>query len=316
VTTGTIERVSTGSASRPGRAARRRALGGGVRRRTIVLAVSPALVLVACFFGVPIVQGIRFSFSSWGGTGPIIWDGLNNYRQTFTASFASTLLLTVRYSVLSMAGIMAVALGLAAAVSAGVRGSTFYRIVWFLPGVAPLAAVGVFWSAAFQPGQGVVNAILGSLGLGNEHAWLAETSTAIYPVIAVTIWASVGFAFLLLLGAMEQIPVSLYEAARIDGAGKVRAFFSITLPLVRPVATVVALLELIWTFNGFTIIWAMTLGGPGTATSILPVLVYRDAFQNLDFGLASSMAVVGGVILMIIGIVSLKVGQSRQQVLL
>jgi ABC-type sugar transport system permease subunit len=107
--------------------------------------------------------------------------------------------------------------------------------------------------------------------------------------------------------------VSLYEAAKIDGASEVRVFFAITVPLIRPVLTVVALLELIWTFNGFTVIWAMTMGGPGFATSTLPVLVFKEAFQDLNFGLASAMAVVGGVILMIVGIVSLRVGQSRQE---
>jgi len=285
----------------------------GLRRRTVVLAVGPAVVLLAAFLGAPIVEGIRFSFSSWGGTGDPVWVGLSNYRATLTGSFGSTLALTARYSFLSMAGIVVVALVLAEAVRSGARGSAFYRIVWFLPGIAPLAAVSVFWSIAFQPLGGAVDAVLGDLGLGSNYAWLAGSSTAIYPVIFVTIWASVGFAFLLLLGAMQQIPISLYEAAKIDGASGARMFFALTLPLIRPVLTVVALLELIWTFNGFTVIWAMTMGGPGYATSTLPVLVFKEAFQDLNFGLASSMAVVGGVILMIVGIVSLRVGQSRQE---
>jgi len=286
----------------------------GLRKRTVVLAVAPAVLLVAAFLGAPIVEGVRFSFSSWGGTGDPVWVGLSNYRATFTGSFGSTLALTARYSLLSMAGIIVIALVLAEAVRSGVRGSSFYRVVWFLPGIAPLAAVSVFWSMAFQPLGGAIDAVLGDLGLGANYAWLAGPATAIYPIIAVTIWASVGFAFLLLLGAMQHVPVSLYEAAKIDGASAPRMFVSITVPLIRPVLTVVALLELIWTFNGFTVIWAMSMGGPGYATSTLPVLVYREAFQNLDFGLASSMAVVGGVILMIVGTVSLRLGQSRQEV--
>lgn len=278
----------------------------------IILAISPALILMAIFFGLPIIDGVRLSFSNWGGIGPITWDGLANYRATFTQSFGSSLWLTVRYSLLSMVGIIVVALVLAAAVSSGVFGSKFYKIVWFLPGVAPIAAVGLFWSLAFQPQQGAVNVVLGYLGLQSNHAWLSSSSAAIYPPIFATIWASTGFAFLLLLGAMEQIPVTLYQAARIDGAGTLRVFFSLTLPLIRPVLTVVALLELIWTFNGFTLIWAMTQGGPGYATSILPILVYKQAFQQTNFGLASAMAVIGGIILIVIGAISLKIGQSKQ----
>jgi raffinose/stachyose/melibiose transport system permease protein len=123
----------------------------------------------------------------------------------------------------------------------------------------------------------------------------------------------VGFAFLLLLGAMEQIPVSVYEAARIDGAGKVRTFFSMTLPLIRPVLVIVVLLQVIWHFNGFTILYAMTKGGPGYATTTLPVLVYREAFQQLDYGPASAMAILGGIVLLGVGIASVRLNRSRQE---
>ena len=129
----------------------------------------------------------------------------------------------------------------------------------------------------------------------------------------VTVWANTGFAFLLILGAVEQIPVSTYEAARIDGASSVRAFFSITLPLIRPVLATTAVLELIFQFNGFTVIYAMTQGGPGYATSILPVLVYRQAFQQLDYGLASAMAVMGGVLLIVVALIGLRFTRSQQQ---
>jgi raffinose/stachyose/melibiose transport system permease protein len=111
---------------------------------------------------------------------------------------------------------------------------------------------------------------------------------------------------------MEQTPVSLYEAARIDGASWLRIFYRITLPLIRPVLGVLGLLEVIWSFNGFTTIWGMTQGGPGFATSTVPVLVYEEAFRQSDFGLASSMAVIGGAILVVLGIVVLRVSRTRQ----
>jgi len=284
------------------------------RRRRILLllfTIGPTVALLALFLGVPLVEGLRLSFSSWGGTGPIRWDGISNYRSVFSGQFLTSLELTAKYSVLSMAGIMIAATVLAASVSARVAGFRFYRVIWFLPGIAPVSAVAVFWSTAFQPVQGAVNAILGALGLGNAHAWLGTPNDAIYPVIFVTIWTSVGFAFLLILGAMEQIPTSLYEAARIDGASTLRMFRSITMPLIRPVFTVVALLELIWTFNGFTTIWGMTEGGPGYSTSTLPVIVYRAAFQETAFGQASAMAVVGGAILVVVGVVALRISSRR-----
>jgi ABC-type sugar transport system permease subunit len=201
---------------------------------------------------------------------------------------------------------------LAATVSAGVKGGALYRVVWFLPGIAPVTAVGIFWSQAVAPQQGVVNVVLGRLGLGDEHAWLSQTSTALYPTAAAAIWAGVGFAFVLILGATEQIDVSVYEAATIDGATRVRQFFAITLPLIRPVLAITTMLEFVWAANGFTMVWAMTGGGPGDATTTLPVLIYLKAFQFTEYGAASAMAVLSGVVLFVLGLVGLRMSRSEQ----
>jgi ABC-type sugar transport system permease subunit len=166
---------------------------------------------------------------------------------------------------------------------------------------------------AVSPGQGAVNVILGQVGLGQMHAWLSDPHAALYPVIWATVWAGVGFAFLLLLGAMEQIPVTLYEAARIDGASAWRRFTAVTLPLIRPVLVITTMLELIWAANGFTTVYAMTNGGPGDATQTLPVLIYKQAFQYTNFGLASAMGVVSGIALTLVGLVSLRFSASRQE---
>ena len=195
--------------------------------------------------------------------------------------------------------------------SRGLAGSRIYRVLWFLPAVAPPSAVAVFWALAVQPFAGVVNVGLGALGLGDEHAWLADPSTVMAVIIAVAVWQGVGFAFLVILGAMEEVPVSVYEAAMIDGAGPKRAFFSITLPLVRPVLSTVVLLEVIWAFNGFTLVWGMTRGGPGDATTILPVQVYKDAFLFSNFGVAAAMSVVGGTFLLVLGFAGYVFGSQK-----
>ncbi len=286
----------------------------GSRRSTTLLALLPAALLTILVVAVPAIQGIRIAFSDWQGFGPVNFIGFDNFTNALTTGpFLSSLGITVVYAVSSVAGIMIIATLLAAAVSARMKGSTFYRVVWFLPGIAPVSAVGVFWAIGFQPGQGIVNVILGALGLGSDHAWLASQNYSLYPVIFVTIWVNVGFAFLLILGATEQIPVSTYEAARLDGANAVRTFFAITLPLIRPVLTITALLQLIFQFNGFTIIYAMTQGGPGYATSSLPVIVYREAFQQVNFGSASAMAVMGSVILVVLGLIAMRLSRSQQE---
>jgi raffinose/stachyose/melibiose transport system permease protein len=289
----------------------------GNRRTSITtwVAVIPAAAAMLIVVGLPLLDGIRLSFTDWPGIGPANFIGGANYLAAANnPDVRASIVLTLAYSALTAAGVLVVATLLAAAVSSGVKGSAFYRVVWFLPGVAPLTASAIFWSIAYQPKVGVVNFFLGALGLGNDHAWLAGSSTVLYPVIATTIWSAIGFAFLLILGSMEQVPVEVYEAARIDGASRIRQFFSITIPLIRPVLTITAMLQVIGAANNFGLIYAMTKGGPGNATDILPLLIYKEAFTFGSFGLASAMAVTSGVVLMIIGVVSLRFSRSRQAI--
>ena len=285
------------------------------RRQKVLMAVTilPAVLMIVAFFGVPALQAVILSVSRWSGVGDPTLVGADNYVTVLSSPlFYASLLRTLLYAAATSLGITLIATFLAAAVSSGVAGSRFYRVIWFAPAVAPAAAVGVFWSTAFQPRIGTVNAILGGLGLGDDHAWLARTDTAIYVLIFVSIWGGVGFAFLLLLGGMEQIPLSVYEAARIDGASALRQFFSITLPLVRPVLAITATLQLIWAFNGFTLVWGLTKGGPAESTLTLPVLVYKEGFQFFRFGEASTVAVIAGVILIVIGFFAMRLSQSQQ----
>lgn len=293
------------------RAPRTRGFG---ERQLVGLCVAPAVIVVAGSFGLVIVMAVIVSLSNWQGAGPVVIAGIQHYSVLLhSPAFYRSLLLTVGYALGTAVGTVAVATLLAAAVSRNVRGSRFYRVVWFIPGVAPPAAVAVFWATAFQPTLGTVNALLGYLGLGSNTAWLASPHAAIYPITFVSIWAGVGFSFILLLGAMEQIPVSLYEAAQIDGASATRQFFSLTLPLARSVLAIVGTLNLISAFNNFTTIWGMTEGGPGSATTTLPVLVYKDAFINGNYGTGTAVAVIAGVVLLAMGFVSLRISQTRER---
>lgn len=302
---------SSGRGSIQARGSRRTAK----RRAYLLGAVTmlPAVLMIMALFGLPSVQAVLLSLTSWGGVGAPRPVGLDNYREILSSpTFYSTVLRTLLYAVLTAGGITVIATFLAAAISAGVAGARFYRVIWFAPAVAPAAAVGVFWSTAFQPRIGTANAMLGAIGLGDDHAWLAGTATALYVLVLISVWAGVGFAFLLLLGGMEQIPVSVYEAARIDGASVLRQFFSITLPLIRPVLAITATLQLIWAFNGFTLVWALTKGGPADSTTTLPVLVYKEGFQFFRFGEASTVAVLAGALLVLIGFVAMRMSQSQQ----
>ena len=291
--------------------ARKRALRPGT---VIWLAVAPAAIALVTLLGYPIIQGVILSFSEWNGVGDPKPVGFTNYQNIFSEpSLGRSSLLTLGYAVATTFGVVAVATILAAAVGSRVRGSAFYRVVWFLPAVAPASAAAVFWAASFNPGYGAVNRLLGVLGLGSDHAWLADSKTAIYPVIFVAIWSGVGTAYILILGAVEQVPVSVYEAAQIDGASPLRQFFSITLPLIRPVLVIVSMLSIIGASNGFSSIYGMTRGGPANATETLPILIYTEAFRFSRFGVASALALLSGIVLVVLGALALRFSRSTQE---
>ena len=274
--------------------------------------LAPGITVLIIFFGLPVIDLLQTSLSQWSGIGQRRFTGVDNYLQLLTdKSFLNSLLNSILLGIGTAAGIGIIATILAALISGKIYGGAFYRIVWFLPAIAPPSAVAVFWSLSVQPRSGAVNAFLGAIGLGDTHAWLSDSSTAMYVIIAVAIWQGAGFAFLVILGAMEEVPVSTYEAASLDGASPVRSFFLITLPLVRPVLSMIILLEAIWAFNGFTLVWGMTQGGPGDVTTILPVQVYKEAFRFGDFGMAAAISVIGGVILLAVGFAGQWLGSRK-----
>ena len=285
-----------------------------INQRTAMFSLFPLFTLLFIFLVLPVFNSFRLSVSRWGGIGDIVFIGGDNFRSLLSSgNLVYSARITIIYAFTVAFFVVAIGALLASAISAGIGGRKFLKIIWFFPGIAPPTAVAIFWSSSFQPTSGVVNILLGKIGLGSDHAWLANMDTALYPVIFVGIWAAVGFAFLVILGAVEQIPVSLREAAMIDGANIRQQFTKITLPLIRPVLLTIFTLEIIWSFNGFTMVWAMTHGGPADSTSILPIIAYKEAFQFGRFGTAAAMAVVAGLFLMVIGAIGTRLSRSEQQ---
>jgi ABC-type sugar transport system permease subunit len=258
----------------------------------------PALILVAIFIGYPIFRSVFFSFSSWDGIGAPSWVGLSNYQNLLGSDpFWISLRNNIAFAVVITAGSVAIGTLLAAAIHSEVLGAKFFKVVYFLPFMIPQVISVVFWQLAFQPAGGVVNPLLGAMHLGGPYLWLADPDLAKVAVVFVNIWTQVGFCTIFVLAAMEAIPPEIEEAATIDGANTVRRLRYIILPVVRPVIATVGLLEFIFAFNSFTVVFAMTGGGPYYATSVLSVLLYVRAFTLGDFGYAGAVAVVSvGVI--------------------
>jgi ABC-type sugar transport system permease subunit len=282
-------------------------------RKWAILSMLPVFGLLFTFLALPAMNSVWLSFNSWPGVGEPRWVGTQNYETLFAEGrLAESIRITLLYSFVASFFIVGIALLLAVAVSSNMRGSRLYRVVWFFPGIAPPTAVAIFWSLGFQPEIGVINALMGAIGLPSDNQWLAQSATVMFPVIFVGIWVGVGFAFLVLLGAVEGVDVSIREAAKIDGASQAQQLFQIIIPLIAPVMFTILTLQLIWNFNGFNLVFAMTQGGPGRSSEILPIFTYVEAFRYGRFGPASAAAVIAGVFLVFVGWIGIKMSRSRQ----
>ena len=278
----------------------------------VLFACFPALLLLVATFLLPIISTLRLSFSQWPGVGPVEWVGLKKYSElVVNPDFHSSIKVTIVFSILSTIGVMLSALLMGLAASRKRRSDEPLRAIWFLPAIAPATAMAVFWTISVQPEIGVVTQLMGKIGLGRDSAWLSEPSTALYVVVAVSIWASASFPFLLIVGAIDRIDPEVLEAAKVDGAGEWQQNRFFILPLIQPVLVVVTVLQFIWSFNGFSLIWAMTRGGPVDSTSVLSIFQYKQAFMFGDFGTASAVGVLGTIFLLTLGVLSLRLAKSR-----
>lgn len=272
----------------------------GQARRIGYVYVAPVFALYAAFNLVPLVQGVNDSFYDWDGITPGTWVGLDNYAAFFTdpairEGYLHVLVLMFFYA------FMPIVIGLfLAAVMSRIRihGLTVFRALLFLPLVITDVVTALAWTWVYDV-DGPLNTTLRAVGLGSiipAAGWLGDFNTALPAVGVFGMWGQFGFALILFLAGMMKIPASLYEAARVDGAGAVREFFAVTLPGVRYELQVVLVLAVIGTLGTFDEIYVMTGGGPGTATSVPAYLVWQRLFQTGQVGSAAAL----GIILMLI----------------
>jgi len=275
---------------------RRRALRARrLRRGWVALAlVVPAAAVYALFVLRPLALTFQYSFYDWNGVGPSTWVGLDNYTRLFSdfemlGSILNALRLIVYFS------FVPVILGLFTAATirkmATSRIALASRTVLFLPQVIPLVAAGIMWTWLMST-DGLVNEFLRAIGLGSlTNAWLGDFDTALPAVGVIGAWVALGLCMLLLLAGMTKIDPSLYEAARIDGAGPVREFFAITLPSLRQEIGVCVTVTVIAALASFDIVYISTQGGPGNSTLVPGLEIYYLAFFSREIGQASALAV-------------------------
>ncbi len=250
----------------------------------------------------PLIQTFKYSLYQWDGVAPAQWTGLDNFKTVFSDSDLISALEHAFQLIIFFSGIPVV-LGLVVATVmqrlAPRRISTVARTVLFLPQVVPLVAAGIAWSWVLST-SGVVNQVLSAIGFGGvTRAWLGDFGTALPAVGVIGAWVLLGLCTVLLVTGMSKIDPALYEAAQIDGAGAVREFLSITLPGLRQEIGVCVTVTVIAALSAFDIVYISTRGGPGNVTMVPGLMIYQLAFFNREVGLASALAVVLMVLVLV-----------------
>ena len=282
-----------------------------LEKRNTLIAYSflaPNFLGFILFTLVPVIFSIGLSFMNWGGGASITWAGLDNFRFIFKDfSFTkSNLGISLRnnmyYTLATVPLTIACSLGLAIVLNKAVKGAKFFRAVFFFPYVASLVAICVCWNFMLMK-DGPVNQMIMALGINFNKSWTADSTMAMWAIILVSVWRSMGYYMVICLAALQGVPRELYEAATVDGANKWQQFRNVTLPQIKPTTFFCTIMLVIGSFKIYDTVAIMTNGGPGRATKMLVTYIYDVAFNNIKYGQASAIAMVLLVIVLIVTII-------------
>jgi multiple sugar transport system permease protein len=301
----------------PGPVTRKRSKGGGPwrrRARTGRLFVAPNLAAVAVFMLFPLGFSLYMSFQQWDVFRPPKFVGLKNFEALFTSDplFLIAIRNTVIFTLGTVVPTIAISLVVAGVLNRKVKGIGVFRTIVFLPLAISSVVMAVVWQFVFNTDNGLLNIMLGWVGIG-PIPWLVDPRWAMVSLCVVSVWRSVPFATVILLAAMQGVPETVYEAAKIDGAGEIRQFVFLTVPLIRGSVSFVGIISIIHAFQAFDMVYVLNgaNGGPETATYVLGIMLFQHAFSFLEFGYASALAWVMFAILLVLTVFQLRLTRQR-----
>ncbi len=263
------------------------------------LFILPAVAGTFVFIIIPVICSFGLSFCKWDLVNPIQFAGIDNYRQIFTEPlFYKIFLNTVVFAVSTSVFGVIIPLVLAVILNNKIRGSEFYKTAYFLPFITPMIVIGVVWQWIFDPNIGILNNFL------QIHInWLYDTRFAMPALIIVSVWKLIGYNMIIFLSSLSAINRSLFEAAKIDGAGAFQTFKNVTVPLLSPTIFFVVIITAISSFQIFDLIYLMTQGGPLDSTNVLVYAIYKNAFEYFNVGKASAIAYVLFVVILVLTLI-------------
>ncbi|MGY6634694.1 MAG: carbohydrate ABC transporter permease [Alkalilacustris sp.] len=267
------------------------------------LLLLPALVLLVAFTHLPAVQTVIDSFwSTPRGRRPSVFVGLANYQRMLDDPiFVRAMINNALYAAVTIPLSIALALAMAIFVQGRILGRGFLRLSYFTPTVLPLIAVANIWLFFYLPGFGLFEQVRGALGLSPRN-WIGQPATALYAIMAVTVWNQAGFFMIFYLAALQTIPTSLREAAAIEGCPRLTFFRRVVWPLLMPTTLFLSVNATINAFRMVDHVFVMTQGGPNNASMLLLYYIYEQGFRFWDIAYAATLTVVMVALLAVIGI--------------
>ncbi|HTY57834.1 MAG TPA: sugar ABC transporter permease [Bacteroidota bacterium] len=259
--------------------------------KSATLFLSPTLAVFTVFVLFPVVFSFYLSFHTWNMfSSAATFVGLDNYRMIVTnPEFWSVLRNTAVYTLGTVPLNMALSLAVAFLLNRKLAGKKFLRTMFFTPVIMSSVAAAVIWRWVYEPNFGLLNTVLGWFGIGAVN-WLNDPTAAMFALIVMGVWKTFGVNMVLFSAGLQGIPETYYEAARMDGAGALSRFWSITLPLLSPTTFFVLVMSVIGSFQVFDTVYVLTSGGPLGTTKVLVFYLYEHAFKFFEMGYASAVA--------------------------
>lgn len=296
-------------------------IGTGRRPRRLsdgmfaLLLTAPGLALLAAVVVYPLITALITAFYKQSLVEPgREFVGFQNIVDVLTGEFFPLLTQTLVFTIGTTIAPFVIGFGLALALNTRIRGAKVLRGLMLIPWLIPGVVVSFLWMWIFNANYGVLNAALETVGLiDSPQAWLANPTTAMIAVIVAKTWQSFPWMMVMLLAGLQTVPIELHEAAEIDGAGTIRRFFSITVPQMSGIIGLVILLEFIWNFQHFDIIYVLTGGGPAGSTQTFATAVYETAFDGFDLGHAGAIGLLWMILLMALVVVYVRLSEKGEK---
>lgn len=277
-----------------------------------LLFIAPALVLYTIFFTLPLIQGVYYSFTDWNAVGSFNFVGIQNYKNIILGDigFKNSLYRTFYIAALNVFITNILAMLFALALTTKFRGNNLIRAIIFLPNMISMVIGGFIWKFMFTKVS--VN-IYNTTGISFfNRSWIGDSKNVLFAIVIVALWQGVGYIMTIYIAGLLGVDDSVVEAAKIDGANNIKVFFKIKLPLMLPIVTVGAFINISWSLKMFDVIFSLTGGGPGTSSEVAMLNLYREAFVYNKFGYSSAKAVILSVIIMVVTFIQLRLTKSKE----